>query len=132
MKARLASIGMAVGVQPSTSFVSSMPSFVPPVPVQQPCVQYYPTMPHGAPLPYGYSVEYKKQAPIKKEINLPPTDVEGWDDISKVRNHSWRERARILKYHGLTQFGKEDDQIARLEEHLRKIGTAKKGTKRRK
>lgn len=81
---------------------------------------------------YGYAVEYKKQAPIKKEANLPPTDVKGWDDVDEVRSHSWRERARILKYYGLTQFGKEEDQIARLEEHLRGIGKAKKGKKRKK
>ena len=125
------SIGMAVGVQPSPSFVSSTPSFVPPMHVQHPYGHHYPPM-MTAPVPYGYAVEYKKQAPIKKEANLPPTDINGWDDVDKVRSHSWRERARILKYYGLTQFGKEEDQIARLEEHLRGIGKAKKSKKRKK
>ena len=90
------SIGMAVGVQPSPSFISSTPSFVPPVPVQQPYGHHYPAM-MFTPAPYGYTMEYKKQAPIKKETNLPPTDIEGWDDADMVRGHSWRERARILK-----------------------------------
>lgn len=127
------SIGMAVGVQPSPSFVSSTPSFVPSMPVH-----HYPTMPHvmmphGAPLPYGYAMEYKKQGPTVPTPRKPPT-VPGYDDVNRVRDHSWRDRAKILEYllYDLPMWGLEKDQISRLEAHLENIGKAKKGRKRKK
>ena len=122
----------SVGVQPSPSFVTSA---APPMHFQQPHSYYYQVPmylpPEGAPVPHGFHIEYKKQVPPPAEKKTPPA-VEGYDDIDRVADHSWRDCAKVLEYYGLPSWGLSGDQITRLEGHLEKLGKKKSTCKKRK
>ena len=50
-------------------------------------------MPQGAPLPHGYAMEYRKQAPAAPAPKKPPA-IPGFDDINRVRDHYLRARGK--------------------------------------
>ena len=68
--------------------------------------------------------EYKKQASLPAEKKAPPA-IKGYDNIDKVKDHSWRDRVKILEYYNLPKYGESNIQIARLEGHLEKLGKKK-------